>query len=108
MKNSKLQIVFCTCKNNQEAKKLANALLKAKLVACVNIINNITSIYIWNKKLEQSKEVLMIIKTSSVNFLKVERIIKKLHSYEVPEILALESKKVNKEYLNWIYTVLKK
>ncbi len=95
-------VVLITAKNKTEAKKIANALLKTKLIACANIISNIESIFVWKGKVDQSKEVLMIIKTQQKLFEKIISQVKLLHSYQTPEIIALPIMAGSKDYLKWI------
>jgi periplasmic divalent cation tolerance protein len=104
--NKKYLICFVTTSNLDEANKIAKALVSKKLAACVNIIDPIKSIYTWKKKLCEDKECLLIIKTKQILANKLKKEIKKLHSYEVPEIIALEIKNGLKSYLDWIDEVL--
>ncbi len=94
--------VFVTAANKIEAGKIAGELVKERLVACVNIIENVTSVYRWEGKIEKSPEVLMIMKTKKSIFVKLAKRIKALHSYSLPEIIALPIEKGSKEYLKWI------
>ena len=103
---SKHIVVLITAKNKAEAKKIANGLLKAKLIACANIISNIESIFIWKGKIDQSKEVLMMIKTQQKHFQKIVSQVKLLHSYQTPEIIALPIIRGSKNYLKWIDEVV--
>jgi len=96
------QVILVTCPNKKEAKKIATALVKERLVACVNIIDKIESFFWWQKKIDYAKEVLLIIKSKKKNFSKVVKNIKKLHSYKVPEIIALKIVTGEKKYLDWI------
>lgn len=95
-------VVYVTTSNEDEAAKIARALVESKLAACVNIIKDIRSIYRWRGKTEDDSEVLMIIKTRENLFdsLKVE--VQKLHSYDVPEIIALPISHGSEDYLKWI------
>lgn len=95
-------IIKCTTANKDEAVKIAKYLVEKGLVACCNIIPAITSIYKWEDKLCCDNETLMIIKTRTALFSKVETAIKEIHSYEVPEVICTEILKGNKEYLDWI------
>lgn len=98
-------VIFITASSNKEAKTIANELLNKKRVACVNIVQKIDSFFIWKGKRESCKEVLLIAK-SSVRLLKdIIKLVKKIHSYEVPEIIALPIVGGNKDYLNWIKDV---
>lgn len=94
-------IVLCTSKPN-EAKKIASTLVKERLAACVNIVPSVNSVYRWKGKIVKNNEALMIIKTRSSAFGKLERRIESMHSYSVPEIIELKIKKGNKNYLRWI------
>jgi periplasmic divalent cation tolerance protein len=76
--------------------------MKNKLAACVNIIDNIKSIFWWQGKIDKAKEVLLIIKTKKKLIDKLIKKVKSLHSYAVPEIIALPIIAGNKKYLEWI------
>lgn len=95
-------IVKSTASNKEEAVKLSRFLVENKLIACANIIENITSIYNWDGKLNQDNEVLIIMKTKIELYDKVEEAIKKLHSYDTPEIIVTPVISGSKEYLDWI------
>ncbi len=95
-------VVYVTAPNEDEAAGIARALVEAKLAACVNIISNIRSIYRWQGNLEDDSEVLMIIKTRKELFDSLKTEVKKLHSYEVPEIIALPISLGSEDYLKWI------
>jgi len=97
-------IVFVTAPNNK-VKKIIDQLLTKKLVACINVIKNVSSYYWWENKICTDKESLLIIKTKKVLFKKLLNEIKKVHPYKVPEIISIEIKEGNKEYLNWINSV---
>lgn len=95
-------IIKCTTANKEEAIKIAKYLVEKGLVACCNIIPSITSVYKWEDKLCCDDEALMVIKTRTTLFSKVETAIKELHSYDVPEIICTKIVKGNKEYIDWI------
>ena len=95
-------IIYVTTKNMQTARKISRTLVKEKLVACVNIIPKIESIYSWEGKIEKSKETALIIKTVEHNIKKTIHRIKELHTYDVPEIIVLPIVGGLKEYLNYI------
>ena len=95
-------IVLTTVKNRAEAKKISEALVSEKLAACVNMLPSVSSVYRWRGKVARSSEVMLIIKTSSKNLDKLMARIKELHSYEVPEILALKVYRSLPQYLRWI------
>jgi periplasmic divalent cation tolerance protein len=100
------QIVFCTVPNRKEADRLARTLVQEKLAACVNIIPGISSIYRWQGKIEKSAELLLVLKTSAKRYPRLEKRIRALHSYTVPEILALPVDRGNSDYLKWLYASL--
>src|SRR3989338_9669952 len=95
-------VVFVTTSSKKEAQKIANALVKQKLAACVQILPQMESIYIWEKKICRDKEFLVIIKSQKKLFLKLEKTILKLHSYKVPQIVALPIIKGHGPYLQWL------
>jgi periplasmic divalent cation tolerance protein len=94
--------VFTTTETKEEAEKIAQYLVEQKLAACVQITGPIASIYRWKGKVENAQEWLCLIKTREDFYIRVETAIKKLHSYETPEIIAVPIVKGSKEYLNWI------
>jgi len=95
-------VVYVTAPNEDEAAGIARALVEAKLAACVNIISNIRSIYRWQGNLEDDSEVLMIIKTRKELFDPLTVAVRKLHSYDVPEIIALPISLGSEDYIKWI------
>jgi periplasmic divalent cation tolerance protein len=94
--------ISTTTESKEQAEKIAQHLLETKLAACVQITGPITSIYRWKGKVENAQEWLCMIKTREELFDKVEAAIKKLHSYETPEIVAAPIVKGSKEYLLWL------
>jgi len=95
-------VVLITAKNLAEAKKISKALVAKKLVACANIIKDIESFFWWEGKADSAKETLLILKTQKRCFLKIVKAVKELHSYSVPEIIALPIAYGEKKYLKWI------
>ena len=81
-------IVLSTVPNEEEAARIAHEVVSCRLAACVNIIQPVRSIYRWNGRLEDEREVLMIVKTRAALFGRLADRIKELHTYEVPEIVA--------------------
>src|SRR3989344_2022345 len=94
-----MTLVYITCKDSQEAKKISKHLLRKRLIACANIFP-IKSMYWWNNKIVNDNENVIIAKTNNKNFNKVENEVKKIHSYEIPCILKINASS-NKEYLQW-------
>lgn len=95
-------VIYVTCKSKPEAETIANTLLEEKLIACANIVSGIQSMYWWEGKVNTDQEVLMIIKTRKTLFSKIVKTVKNLHSYTVPEIIALPIIAGNADYLKWI------
>ncbi len=99
-----MKILYITCKNEEEAKYLANKCVKNKLAACGNIFS-ISSIYEWNNEIQNDDEMVLILKTDESKVNELKNKVKELHSYEIPCILELDAK-ANKEYYNWIKSCL--
>ena len=101
MKNEFI-LVLVTVKDKAQAKKIANALLKDKLIACANIIGNIESMFIWQGKIDKAREVLLVLKTEKNLFERITIKVKAMHSYQTPEIIALPIIMGDATYLTWI------
>ena len=95
-------VIFVTTSDKKEAKRIASAIIKNKLAACVNIIDGIESVFRWNGKLDNAKEAFLIVKSKKQNLNRVIKLVKSLHSYDVPEIIALPVVGGYKNYLRWI------
>lgn len=98
-------VVFITAPKQEEAEKIARALVEAKLAGCVNILKNVRSIYTWEDKIEDEREVLMMVKTKKDLFGPLEQKVKGLHSYSVPEIIAVPILEGSADYLRWLRDV---
>lgn len=96
-----MRVIFCTCPKDL-SNTIAEAVLHERLVACVNIIEEIKSKYWWNGELNTDIESLLIMKTRDDLVDSVVRKIRKVHPYQVPEIISIEIKEGNIEYLEWI------
>jgi periplasmic divalent cation tolerance protein len=94
--------VFITAPNEDLAVMIARSLVEARLAACANIIKGVHSIYRWQGKVEDDSEVFMIVKTRRELFDKLKSKVKELHSYEVPEIIALPITAGSGDYLKWL------
>lgn len=102
------RIVLCTAGSEDEARKIAEHLVGQRLAACVNIVPRIESIYRWKEKVESSNEYLMLVKTSAERFPEVRDAIRELHSYELPECVAIGIEDGSIEYLQWLaYSLVK-
>jgi periplasmic divalent cation tolerance protein len=95
-------VILSTVGSIEEARKIATELVNRKLVACVNLLPAIESIYRWEGKVENGTEVLLLMKTTSENQASVLSALKDLHSYEVPEGLVLQVLDGFESYLDWI------
>lgn len=95
-------IIFTTCANKKEAGRIAKALVKNALAACVNIIDKIESVFFWQGKLDIAGETLLIIKSKKEKLNKIIKLVKSIHSYQVPEIIALPIISGYKPYLKWV------
>jgi periplasmic divalent cation tolerance protein len=95
-------VVLSTCGSTEEAGRVARALVEKRLAACVNVLPGVRSLYRWKDAIEDEEEVLLVIKTSRalVDELRVE--IERLHSYEVPEVIALAVVDGSERYLAWV------
>lgn len=100
-------IVFCTCESEEQARTIATSLVERHLAACVNVLPRVISIYRWKGEMEKADEVLLIIKTRHNLFEELRTEIVRLHSYEVPEIVALPITAGSSAYLTWIDKELK-
>lgn len=100
-------IVLVTTANKEEAEKIAQVLLKESLISCANIINPITSFFPWSGKVDKCEECLVVMKSRIKLFSELAERVKGLHTYAVPEILALPIINGSKPYLDWMDEVLK-
>ena len=100
-------VVLITAKDTKEAEKISRVLVSKKLIACANIVRDIHSFFWWKGKVERAKEVLLILKTKRSLFKKIEKTVKSLHSYDVPEIIALPIIEGSKNYLGWMNASLR-
>lgn len=98
--------VLTTLENRDDAEKIARALVEKRIAACVQIMGPLTSFFQWQGKLDSAEEYLCVIKSRSDLFQEMETIIKSMHPYEVPEILATPITKGNKDYLSWLAETL--
>jgi len=98
----KYVVIFVTASSRKEARKITDKLLGEKLVACVNIIPGIQSTYWWKGKIEKAPEILLILKTKASLTGRVVKAVRRIHSYQVPEIITLPITGGNPDYLKWI------
>ena len=95
-------VVLTTCESEEQAQRLARHLIEQRLAACVNILPGARSIYRWKDKIEDATEFVLIIKSRREIFVKLREAIGRLHSYEIPEVIALPVVDGSEPYLNWL------
>jgi len=96
-------LVLVTCGSVAEARRIARAVVEVRLAACVNVLPGaVTSIYRWKGKVESARERLLLIKTSRKRLAKLQTTVERLHSYEVPEFIALPITAGSRAYLAWL------
>lgn len=95
-------IVFTTAPDRALANELADKIVRAKLAACVQILPQMTSVYYWEGDVQRDEEHLLLIKTSAEKYADLEGFIKENHTYDVPEIAAIETEKVSRQYREWL------
>ncbi|MDR4497416.1 MAG: divalent-cation tolerance protein CutA [Candidatus Scalindua sp.] len=95
-------VVFITTSSIDEAKNLGRTLVEEKLVACSNILSPVHSIYQWKGELCEGEEALLVLKTKRELFRQIELRVRELHSYDVPEIIAMPIIEGSEDYLSWV------
>ena len=98
----KFQVVFVTAPDMKTARRLAQAALKARLIACANIVPKIESHYWWKGQIERGTEVLLILKTTAKHLDGLEKLVIARHPYDTPEFIVLTLSGGNRRYLNWL------
>jgi periplasmic divalent cation tolerance protein len=97
-----MRVIFVTAGSEDQAVAIARALVGERLAACVNIVGPVRSIYRWRDSVEDDREYLLIIKTRALLYMKVETRVRELHTYDVPEVLALNADRGSPPYIQWI------
>ena len=95
-------VIQCSVPSKKLAKDITKVLMKHKLVACVSMIDNVRSVFSWDGEICEEKEVLLMIKTRRANYGKVKLVIEDMHTYSVPEIIALPIVDCSEDYLKWL------
>jgi periplasmic divalent cation tolerance protein len=96
-------VVLVTCGSAKEARRIARAVVQQRMAACANIVATpVQSVYRWKGRVESAEEFLLVIKTTQGRFAELKAAVKRLHSYDVPEIIALPIAAGGIDYLNWI------
>lgn len=91
-----------TTGNREEADRIADLLVEKRLAACVQILPEIRSVYFWKNEIQRESEILLLAKSTKDRFQDLEREVRAIHSYETPEIVALEITDGSRPYLNWL------
>ncbi|MFP4184344.1 MAG: divalent-cation tolerance protein CutA [Halorhodospira sp.] len=94
--------VFCTCPDEQTARRLAETVVEAKLAACVNILPGVSSVFYWEGQAQSEQEHLLMIKTSELAYSRLESKLVELHPYELPEVIAVGIERGLAGFLDWI------
>ena len=95
-------VVFITVSSEAEARKIAEMLVNGKKAACVNIVPRVDSLFRWEGKLDAARESLLMVKTRASLFPEIAELVKRVHTYEVPEIIALPIVAGSEDYLKWL------
>ncbi len=95
-------VLFITTANTEEAQRISSMLLNRKKAACVNIVPKVSSLFWWQDKLDSAQESLLIVKTKTSLLNEVVTLVREIHSYDIPEIIALPIVGGNQDYLDWI------
>lgn len=102
MKKTDRIIILITAGSQEEARKIAESLVEEKKAACVNIVPGVDSLFRWEGKLDSARESLLLVKTRASLFPEIVELVKRTHSYEVPEIIALPIIAGSEDYLKWL------
>lgn len=103
MTEDRVVFMYITTSSENEAKKIAETLLKERLCACINIYPPVNSMYWWEGKIENSKEFIVLVKTRSSLIKNVEDVVTRLHSYTTPCIIAIPTEYVYQPFKNWVF-----
>ena len=102
MNKNTFNLIITSINSKNNAEGLANILIESKIAACVQVIENVTSIYKWKKKTEKTLEFLLFIKTKYINNNKIKDLIIKNNNYNTPEIISIDFKSLSKGYTEWM------
>ena len=106
MKNQFIQVLV-SCESSEQAKSMVESLLNDQIIACGQIVPKVESFYRWRGQIERAEECLLLLKSHVRHFDQISALIKKLHTYEVPEIIAVPLTDGSTDYLNWINEQIK-
>jgi len=106
MENEENVVIFITAGTDEEARKVAEVLLKRRKAACVNIVPGVSSFFWWQGKLDSAQENLLLVKTKASLVNEIVSLVREVHSYDVPEVIALPIVGGNQDYLEWIASIV--
>ena len=95
-------VIYCTVPNKKLAKSITKIIMRHKLAACVSMVDRIQSVLSWDGEICEEKEVLLMINTRRANYGKIKLVIEDMHTYSVPEIIALPIVDCSEDYLKWL------
>lgn len=95
-------VIYCTVPTKQLAKEITQVIMKHKLAACISMIENVKSVFSWEGEICEEKEIMLMIKTRRTNYGKIKLVIEDVHTYNVPEIIALPIVDCSEDYLKWL------
>jgi periplasmic divalent cation tolerance protein len=95
-------VVFCTCRDEAEADRIAAGLLEHRLAACITMLPAVKSVYRWRGIIESAQEVLLLVKTTRQSFPELKKFVLSAHSYDIPEVIAVPVTDGSEAYLDWI------
>jgi periplasmic divalent cation tolerance protein len=108
MPGRQCRVILVTCGTLREARRIARAVVEAKFAACVNVMPNaVESTYRWKGKIESSREYLLVMKSTAKRLPELERLVRSMHSYDLPEFLVLPVVSGSDEYLGWLIESVK-
>ncbi len=96
-----VRVVLCTCPP-EHAERIARTVLEERLVACVNIVSGVKSLYWWKGEIQDDSETMLVIKTPTETYAKLERRLIEIHPYQVPEVISLEVVDGSRSYISWV------
>jgi periplasmic divalent cation tolerance protein len=102
MKDKEFLVILCSCPDHETARRIAHDLVSGSLVACVNVVPGLRSIYRWNGSVQDDAEVMMILKTTGDRLEAARARLVELHPYDVPEFIALAASDGHDPYLQWV------
>ena len=98
---TEVRVVLCTCPSDH-AERIARTVLEERLVACVNVVSGVKSLYWWKGEIQDDSETMLVIKTPTETYAKLEQRLIEIHPYQVPEVLSLEVVDGSRSYISWV------